>query len=58
MTAKFVCVIPFGTRAEKLAYEFSGEIDGSTYYVYIDATTGKQLQTFKVVSSENGTLLI
>ena len=53
-----LCVIPFGTHAEKLAYEFSGEIDGSTYYVYIDATTGKQLQTFKVVSSENGTLLI
>ncbi len=58
LTSGRLCVIPFGTKSEKLAYEFTGEADGSTYYVYISAETGKQLQMFKVIESGEGTLLI
>lgn len=53
-----LAVVPIGTKSEKLCYEFSGEYDGSTYYVYIDAMTGAQLEMFKVIKSTEGTLLI
>ena len=51
-------VVPIGNSSEKLAYEFSGENDGQTFYVYIDALTGSQLQMFKVIESTEGTLLM
>ena len=53
-----LALVPIGTASEKLCYEFSGEYDGSTYYVYIDALTGKQVEMFKVIESTEGTLLI
>ncbi len=53
-----LCVVPVGLNSEKLCYEFSGEFDGSTYYVYIDATTGRQIEMFKVIESTEGQLLI
>ena len=51
-------VIPVGTKSEALCYEIYGEYDGSQYYVYIDATTGKQQEMFKVIKSSEGTLLM
>ena len=51
-------IVPIGNSSEKLAYEFSGESQGSTYYVYIDAMTGAQIQMFKVIESTEGTLLM
>lgn len=51
-------VIPIGTRSETLCYEIYGEYDGSQYYVYIDAITGKQQEMFKVIKSSEGTLLM
>lgn len=52
-------VVPIGSTTEKLCYEFIGEYDGSTYYVYIDAINGKQVEMFKVINSDNeGTLLM
>ncbi len=51
-------VIPKGRNAEKLAYEFMGTSENSTYYVYIDAVTGKQIQMFKVIESTEGELLM
>lgn len=51
-------LVPIGTQSEKLCYEFSGEYDGSTYYVYIDAMTGKQVEMFKVIETTEGTLLM
>ena len=51
-------VVPIGTTSEKLCYEFMGEYDGSTYYVYIDAINGKQVEMFKVIESTEGTLLM
>ena len=53
-----LAVIPFGESSERLCYEFVGEKDGETYYVYIDAVTGSQIQMFKVIESTEGTLLM
>ncbi len=53
-----LALVPIGTKQEKLCYEFSGEYEGSTYYVYIDATSGRQVEMFKVIESTEGTLLI
>ena len=51
-------LVPIGEKTEKLCYEFCGEMDGDTYYVYIDAISGKQVEMFKVVSGTEGTLLM
>lgn len=53
-----LAVIPIGTKSEKLCYEFSGEHSGQTYYVYIGAMSGKQVEMFKVVQSTEGELLM
>lgn len=53
-----LALVPIGNKSEKLCYEFSGEIEGSTYYVYIDAVTGRQVEMFKVIKSTEGTLLM
>ena len=51
-------LVPVGTKTEKLCYEFSGECEGSVFYVYIDALTGRQVEMFKVIESTEGTLLM
>ncbi len=51
-------VVPVGNYSEKLCYEFSGSMDGDTYYVYIDAKSGRQVEMFKVIESTEGTLLM
>ncbi len=53
-----LALVPIGTNSEKLCYEFSGTFDGATYYVYIDAMTGRQVEMFKVIKSTEGTLLM
>ena len=53
-----LAVIPIGESKEKLCYEFSGTYDGATYYVYIDAVSGRQAEMFKVIESTEGTLLM
>ncbi len=53
-----LALVPIGTKTEKLCYEFSGEYDDATYYVYIDAVTGRQAEMFKVIESTEGKLLI
>ena len=53
-----LAIVPVGVSTEKLCYECMGEYDNSTYYVYIDANTGRQVEMFKVVESTEGTLLI
>ena len=51
-------IVPIGKESEKLCYEFSGVYEGSTYYVYIDAVTGRQVEMFKVIDGTEGTLLM
>ncbi len=50
-------LIPTKSGGEVLCYEFLGEKDGATYYVYINAKNGLQEQLFKVVEGTEGTLL-
>ena len=56
-TARLV-VVPVGNNGEKLCYEISGEYENSTYYIYIDAINGKQVEMFKVIETTEGQLLI
>ena len=35
-----------------------GQMDGETYYVYIDAVNGRQVEMFKVIESNEGEMLI
>ncbi len=51
-------LIPIGTSSEKLCYEFEGEKEGETFYIYVDANNGRQVEMFKVVSSSDGNLLM
>ena len=53
-----LAIVPVGEKSEKLCYEFTGTFDGSIYYVYIDAKTGRQVEMFKVIESTEGTLLM
>lgn len=52
-----LCVIPVD-GGEVLAYEFCGTYDGSTYYVYIDAKTGEEVQVFTVIGTAQGRALM
>ncbi|MBQ6884063.1 MAG: germination protein YpeB [Clostridia bacterium] len=51
-------LIPRGENKEALAYEVAGTFNGATYYVYIDAATGKEAQIFRVVDTVEGQLLM
>jgi len=52
-----LCLIPFD-GGESLAYEFSGTFEGSTYYIYIDAKSGEELNVFTVVGTNQGRALL
>ena len=51
------CIIPKNT-AEILCYEVAGSYNGSTYYIYVNAKTGKEVEIFKVVETNQGRLLM
>lgn len=53
-----LCIIPKGEKKEVLAYEFFGESNGSKYYIYVDAVTGRETQIFKVVETSEGNLMM
>ena len=53
-----LAIIPKGENQEVLAYEFTGTNNGETYYIYIDANTGREVDIFKVVKTTEGTLLM
>lgn len=57
VNASRLALVPVGNTSEKLCYEFFGEYAGQTYYVYIDALTGKQVQMFRVEMSTEGEFL-
>lgn len=50
--------IPLETGKERLAYEFFGKGTDGDYYIYVDALTGRELTIFKVVDTDEGTLLL
>jgi spore germination protein len=51
-------VIPLEYGGEKLAYEFKCEYLGDTYFVYVDANTGKEVKLFKVIQTSDGILVL
>ncbi|MBE5756939.1 MAG: hypothetical protein E7342_03970 [Clostridiales bacterium] len=53
-----LCIIPIGESGEVLSYEIMGTVEGETYYYYINAITGKQVDLFKVVKGTEGELLV
>lgn len=53
-----LCLVPVGNSSEKLCYEICGDYDNEQYYIYIDAISGKQVQMFKVISSNQGKSLL
>ena len=52
-----IVLIPVGKESEKLCYEFEGVLDNQTFYIYIDAKTGRQVEMFKVIENSDGKLL-
>ena len=53
-----LAIIPVGNNSEVLTYEFIGSYENSTYYVYIDAVTGKEVKIYKVVNTTSGSLVM
>lgn len=51
-------LIPKTESNEELCYEFSAIYQGDTYYIYISALSGKQVEMFKVVNGTEGELLM
>lgn len=52
-----LALIPFKTNQEVLTYEFEMEKDGS-YLVYIDASTGEEVNILYIINSDEGDLLM
>ncbi len=53
-----VVLAPLDYNREELCYEFECERNGSTYYVYINATTGAEENILKVVKTSDGSKLM
>lgn len=53
-----LCIIPNEYVGETLCYEFMCVQDGATYYIYVDATSGKQVNLLKVIETDDGNLLM
>ena len=53
-----LALIPLEYDREVLCYEFTCTMEGSTYYVYINAINGIEENILKVVNTDNGSLLM
>ena len=53
-----LAIIPVGNNSEVLAYEFIGTHGDATYYIYVDASTGREVNVLKVVNTNNGSLIM
>ena len=53
-----LAIIPNDYVGETLTYEFMCINEGSTYYVYISAETGQQVNILKVIETDDGNLLM
>lgn len=51
-------LIPYGKDKEVLAYEVYGTFNDEYYYIYVDAASGKEVQIFTVVDTDEGSMLI
>ncbi len=53
-----LCIVPNEYIGETLAYEFCGSYNGKTYYIYINALTGEQINVLRVIETDDGDLLL
>ena len=53
-----LCIIPDKFVGELSAYEFICKWENYTYYIYIDANTGAEVNILRVVDTSNGNLLV
>lgn len=53
-----MALIPVQFGNETLCYEYKCKLNNSTYYVYIDAKTGEEVQILKIIETTSGELLI
>ncbi|AEF95492.1 germination protein YpeB [Desulfotomaculum nigrificans CO-1-SRB] len=51
-----LAIIPTDSGMERYSYEFTGQVNGDSYLVYINAMTGKTDQVLKLIQSRDGTL--
>ena len=56
--ASQLALIPMSGDGEQLCWEFRGTFGGDTFYVYIDTVTGEEANVFKVINTENGSLVV
>ena len=52
------CLIPLEYGGENFAYEICGKYNNFTYYLYFDASTGKQIKVMRVIQTADGELLL
>jgi len=53
-----LCLSPLDYNREVLCMEFECERNGSTYYIYLNAQTGKEENILKVVKTDDGSKLM
>ena len=53
-----LAIIPTETNKEKLCYEFTGEYNGETFIVYVNADTGYEERIIQIINTPNGQLTI
>ncbi len=53
-----LCIIPLENNTETLCYEFTATKNNFTYYVYIDANNGNQVNIMRLVSTVSGDMVI
>lgn len=53
-----LALIPLETLEEVLTWEFPAELDGDPYIVYVNAVTGDEEQILKLLTTEEGTLVL
>ena len=53
-----LCIIPDKYVGELSAYEFICTWENYTYYIYIDANSGEEVNIMRVINTSNGNLLI
>jgi spore germination protein len=58
VTGSQLALIPMSGGGERLCWEFKGTFGGDTFYVYIDAVTGEEADVFKVINTDNGSLVV
>lgn len=48
-----LCLIPQG-KSEVLCYEFAGKVGDDLYFVYVDASTGDEVEVYRVENTKQG----